>query len=91
MEKYKATGIYARYGEIFFVNNKSYALRWFRDNSAPCANCAFFNHSNLSCDYPNKDERLCRRESGTTKGWDTLEYLMIPERYIVLDEQLYLF
>ena len=91
MEKYKATGIYAGYGEIFFVDNKSYALCWYKDNSAPCGNCAFFNHSSISCNYSNKDERLCKSEPGITKGWNTLEYVMVPEKYIVVDEQLSLF
>lgn len=41
--------------------------------------------------HPDKDKRMCKHESGTSKGWNTYEYVHIPEKNIIPDEQLSLF
>lgn len=44
----------------------------FPDNSAPCSHCVFFEP--LICKHPDKDNKHCSQEIGTTKGWNTVEY-----------------
>ena len=77
MTRYKATDEYAYYGEVYLINGKGYALRWEIDNSAPCGHCALFN--NVTTDT----ERMCKHESGTSKGWNTYEYVHIPDNNII--------
>ena len=95
MRRYKATDAYAHFGEVFLINGKGYALHWKIDNSAPCGRCALFNNithdTEKMCGHPNKDKRMCKHEPGTSKGWNTCEYVHIPDRNIKPDEQLSLF
>ena len=82
MRRFKANGEYAHYGEVHLIGGKGYALRWEIDNSAPCGRCAFFNNithnTEKMCEHPYKEERKCKHEKGTTKGWNCLEYVEIP-------------
>lgn len=86
MIRYKATGEYAQYGEVYLINGKGYALRREIDNSAPCGHCALFNNvtadTKRMCMHPNKDRRMCKHKPGTSKGWNTYEYVHIPDRNI---------
>ena len=95
MIRYKATDEYAHFGEVYLINGKGYTLRWEIDNSAPCGHCALFNNvttdTEKMCMHPDKDKRMCKRESGTSKGWNTYEYVHIPDGNIIPDEQLSLF
>ena len=96
MIRYKATGDYAHYGEVYFINGKGYALRWEMNNSAPCGHCALFNIATngitrMCCMQPNEEMRMCKHEPGTLKGWNTFEYVAVPEQCIITDEQLSLF
>lgn len=95
MIRYKATDEYAHFGEVYLINGKGYALHWEIDNSVPCGHCALFNNvttdTEKMCMHPDKDKRMCKHESGTSKGWNTFEYVAIPERNVVPDEQLSLF
>lgn len=95
MRRYKAIDEYAHYGEVYLINGKGYALHWEIGNSAPCGRCALFNNvtidSEKMCMHPDKENRLCKHDPGTTKGWNTLEYVHIPERCIAVDDQLSLF
>ena len=95
MKRYKAINEYAHYGEVHLINGKGYALHWTIDNSAPCSKCALFNNvttdSGKMCMHPDKENRLCKHNIGTTKGWDTREYVYVPKRCIAIDEQLSLF
>ena len=77
MIRYKATDEYAHFGEVYLINGKGYALRWEIDNSAPCGHCALFN--NVTTDT----ERMCMHPD---KGWNTYEYVRIPDRNIIPDE-----
>ena len=98
MIRYKAIGEYAHYGEVYLINGKGYALRREMNNSAPCGHCALFNIATtdtdiarMCCGHPNKEMRMCKHEPGTLKGWNTLEYVAIPQQCIMPDEQLSLF
>ena len=86
MRGYKATGEYAHYGEVYLINGKGYALRKEINNSAPHGHCPFFRvmakSPKKSCVHPNKERRLCKHELGTTNGWNTLEYVSIPDENI---------
>lgn len=60
--------------EKYTINEKTYRLIEYIDNSAPCCYCAFLNKGNLKCNFPKNEEKKCRRVTGTTHGWNTLEY-----------------
>ena len=91
MIRYKAIDEYAHYGEVYLIKGKGYSLHWEMNNSAPCGHCALFNNVRTGCMHPNKEIRMCKHEPGTLKGWNTLEYVAIPEQYITPDKQLSLF
>ena len=50
----------------------------FPNNSAPCSHCVFlkrgFGKDALTCQHPDKENKRCKQELGTTKGWNTVEY-----------------
>ena len=86
MRKFIATEHYAEYGEVKLFMGRGYALRFTENNSAPCGKCAFFNNNTHEtermCGHPKKEQRECKHETGTEKGWNTTEYIKIPEQYI---------
>ena len=59
---------------IELIDNKEYVLTPHQDTSAPCSNCVFFYRGNLTCQHPDKENKHCKCDPGTTKGWNTLEY-----------------
>ena len=83
--KYKATGIFSHYNRIEKIDDKFYALHFTCDNSAPCGNCALFNNAALDdlCKHPDKEKRKCKHTQGSTKGWNTWEYVWIPDSNII--------
>lgn len=56
---------------IELIDNKEYVLTPHQDTSAPCSNCVFLS---LTCQHPDRENRHCTCDPGTTKGWNTLEY-----------------
>lgn len=63
--------------EIQRIKTDFYALIWHIDNSAPCSKCAFFRK--MRCEFPIDEVKKCVAEKGTSKGWNTREYMLIPE------------
>lgn len=63
------------------INGKKYKLTFKVDNSAPCGNCAFhdkYTHDiEKMCKHPDKKNRKCKHEPGSTRGWNTTEYMKI--------------
>ena len=82
--KYKGIGIYSTFYNLEIVNGSFYGMLRSLDNSAPCANCAFYTSDyGIICSHPNKKQRKCKHESGSNKGWNTTEYVEIPKEYVV--------
>ena len=82
--KHKGIGIYSTFYNLEIVNGSFYGMLRTLDNSAPCANCAFYTSDyGIICSHPNKEQRKCKHESGRNKGWNTTEYVEIPKEYVV--------
>lgn len=56
------------------INGLEYVLIDKHDNSAPCAECAFFDRNTLACIHPDFPNRHCEQNPGTRRGWNTKEY-----------------
>ena len=54
-----------------------YALVEHIDNSAPCSKCHYFK--GMMCSFPIGEDKKCKVEKGTSKGWNTQEYTLVPE------------
>lgn len=63
--------------EIQRIKADFYALVKHIYNSAPCSKCSFFKGKN--CMFPVGVDKKCVTEKGTSKGWNTKEYMLIPE------------
>lgn len=61
--------------EAHYINGKLVTLVPFVNNSAPCSKCALWNAYELKCTFPKDKTKECKREKGTLRGWNTLEYV----------------
>jgi len=66
--------------EAQLIDGVLVSLKPFENNSAPCSKCAFWNVYELKCTFPKDKLKECKREKGTTHGWNTLEYTTIVLR-----------
>ena len=62
------------------INGAFVTLTPFIDTSSPCSNCHFFDSYQLKCVFPEDTLKECKVESGTTHGWNTMEYTRVIEK-----------
>lgn len=65
--------------ETHCINGSFVTLTPFMNTSAPCSNCHFFNSYQLKCTFPEDKQKKCKVETGTTHGWNTIEYTYVVE------------
>ena len=62
-----------------YIEKRFVILENYRNNSAPCSKCCFFNLDKLKCCFPKHKEKKCSHKQGTYKGWNTKEYVEVRE------------
>lgn len=63
--------------EAHYIGGTLVSLVPFKNTSAPCGNCHFFDNYQLKCVFPGDKSKECKVEEGSIHGWNTIEYVPV--------------